>query len=114
MKPFIFIAFLLILSSQSIAQKIISEKGEVKELKEVNPQYTQIVFQGTLNKMKIGIETNQEGFCQFYDDQIRKEMKFNSHAEVMNFMFRNGWVFKQFTQSSNAPASDYIFERKDK
>jgi len=109
----IFAVFFLFIAFNSFSQKIISDGKEVKELKEVSGQYTQVTIQGALNKLNVGVETNLEGYWRFYDDTTKNEIKFNSHVEVMNFMYQNGWIFKQFTQNDSAPVSNYIFEKKE-
>ena len=63
MKRIIFIVIVLLLSSlTSFSQKIISMKQEIKELKELNLKYTQIVIEVPDGYMYVGIETDLEGY----------------------------------------------------
>jgi hypothetical protein len=104
--------FLMFLPLFTFAQKITSPKNEINELKEVTGVYVQVTIQGIIGKLNVAVETNLEGYWRFIDEN-GKEMKFNTNTDLLNFMHKNGWEFKQFIRNDVALVSFYVFERRN-
>lgn len=103
---------MLLLPTMAYSQKIISDRKEIKELKEEVDKYTKVVIEVAGFSMNVLVGVDSGGLWHFYDTEEDKNKKFKTDIEVFNFMYKNGWNYKEETQSASPSVKTYIFEKK--
>jgi hypothetical protein len=90
-----------VVSGMAFSQKIISSKGEQKEIEGLN--YLIIIYDWKNGGRSETFVDMGDGLSwQFYDQIAKKQRKiFASPTELLNFMDKNGWRYLNFIPGYN-------------
>ena len=103
---------MLLLPTMAFSQKIISDRKEIKELKEEVDKYTKVIIETAGFSINVIVGVDDGGLWHFYDAESDKNKKFKTDVEVFNFMAKNGWIYKDDVSSGNNMLKSYLFEKK--
>lgn len=102
---------LLLFPVLGFSQKIISDRKEIKELKDEVEKYTKVIIEVSGLNINVLVGINSGGLWHFYDATEDKSIKFKTDIEVFNFMFKNGWVYREEITPSNPSVRSHLFEK---
>ena len=112
MKKTLAIGILLLISGMAFSQKIISSKGEQKEIEGLNYLIIRYDWKNG-SRSETTVDMGDGLYWQFYDQIAKKQKKiFASQTELLNFMDKYGWKYLNFIPGSTQ-IQKIVFVRKE-
>ncbi|NPA37159.1 MAG: hypothetical protein GXO47_09965 [Chlorobi bacterium] len=113
MKKILIFGMLIMASTCMFSQKIISSKGEQKE---INGMTYLIINYNWKNggRSETTVDMGDGLTWQFFDQIAKKQRKiFASQTELLNYMYSHGWKYKSHIPGYTAEYQKIIFIRQE-